>query len=54
MSESPKRSLTRQEAEELEVRQALLGDAGERNSAWLFEQLGDTIGTPLRDRDAIA
>ncbi|MCU1528740.1 MAG: hypothetical protein JWP75_2503 [Frondihabitans sp.] len=34
-----KRDEARQAMDEQEVREALLGDGTERNSAWLFEQL---------------
>lgn len=53
MSESQKKNEpSRHEREEQEVRDALLGDASERNTAWLFEQLGDTGLALLHERDA--
>ncbi|WP_344797520.1 hypothetical protein [Frondihabitans peucedani] len=52
MSESPRDELSRHEREEQEVRDALLGDASERNTAWLFEQLGDAGAGLMTERDA--
>jgi hypothetical protein len=51
MSESMKNDPSRQEREEAEVREALLGDASERNTDWLFEQLGEPGIALLHDRD---
>jgi hypothetical protein len=51
MSESKQSGASRQEREEEEVREALLGDASERNTAWLFEQLGESGIALLRDGD---
>ena len=51
MSESTGNNPSRQEREEEEVREALLGDASERNTAWLFEQLGEPGIAMLHDRD---
>ncbi|BDZ48204.1 hypothetical protein GCM10025867_04450 [Frondihabitans sucicola] len=51
MSESTTDDATRHEREEEEVREALLGDASERNTAWLFEQLGEPGIALLHDRD---
>lgn len=52
MSESPRDELTRQQREEQEVRDALLGDSTERNTEWLFEQLGETGAGFLAGSDA--
>lgn len=52
MSESSTGDPLRHEREEQEVREALLGDAAERSTAWLFEQVGD-IGT-ARHREPLA
>jgi hypothetical protein len=38
-SHETKRDELRQEQDEQEVRDALLGDGTERNTAWLFEQI---------------
>jgi hypothetical protein len=51
MSESNQNDRSRHEREEQEVRDALLGDSSERNTAWLFEQLGETGAALLHDRE---
>lgn len=51
MSTIPPDDRMRHEREEQEVREALLGDASERTTEWLFAQIGE-IGTARRPADA--
>jgi len=53
MSKATGNDASRHEREEQEVREALLGDGRERNTAWLFEQLGEPGVALLNGHDAL-